>query len=493
MDNLLKRNGSGGNIWKKVEFRWKKKVKRIAVCAGAVVFFSIGANLAVSWFGLGSFGSILEQNAGSLAFWSAMEEERLAFARYVGTALPEERERFEQSRMETRRRLEELPVDYRETGSERYARTWSIRNMYENYETELEVLEETDREDPEYVNRLYRIYRVQNYLKDKAGQLEQMTMEDGSERYEKHRFLFSVLPAASILWGITALWMVKRLNGSVRRNIVEPVVMLAGQADRIRKNDFSGPELTAEGEDEISRLIRSFNKMKQATRGYIEALKEKNETERQLEAVRLQLLKNQINPHFLFNTLNMIAGTAQIEDAAATEKMIQALSRLFRYNLKSTASVMPLERELKVVQDYMYLQQMRFGKRVQYETGCDPETMEILVPSFMLQPLVENAVKHGISARSKGGRIVVRTWKQGQRLWISVADTGEGIDEDKLEKIKRALKEGDGSGVGIGLGNIARRLKAMYEDGEVRIESRKGCATVVQLAFTPENCKEDEP
>lgn len=471
----------------------EKKVKRIAVCAGAVVFFSIGANLAVSWFGLGSFGSILEQNAGSLAFWSAMEEERLAFARYVGTALPEERERFEQSRMETRRRLEELPVDYRETGSERYARTWSIRNMYENYETELEVLEETDREDPEYVNRLYRIYRVQNYLKDKAGQLEQMTMEDGSERYEKHRFLLSVLPAASILWGITALWMVKRLNGSVRRNIVEPVVMLAGQADRIRKNDFSGPELTAEGEDEISRLIRSFNKMKQATRGYIEALKEKNETERQLEAVRLQLLKNQINPHFLFNTLNMIAGTAQIEDAAATEKMIQALSRLFRYNLKSTASVMPLERELKVVQDYMYLQQMRFGKRVQYETGCDPETMEILVPSFMLQPLVENAVKHGISARSKGGRIVVRTWKQGQRLWISVADTGEGIDEDKLEKIKRALKEGDGSGVGIGLGNIARRLKAMYEDGEVRIESRKGCATVVQLAFTPENCKEDEP
>lgn len=470
----------------------EKKVKRIAVCAGAVVFFSIGANLAVSWFGLGSFGSILEQNAGSLAFWSAMEEERLAFARYVGTALPEERERFEQSRMETRRRLEELSVDYRETGSERYARTWSIRNMYENYETELEVLEETDREDPEYVNRLYRIYRVQNYLKDKAGQLEQMTMEDGSERYEKHRFLFSVLPAASILWGITALWMVKRLNGSVRRNIVEPVVMLAGQADRIRKNDFSGPELTAEGEDEISRLIRSFNKMKQATRGYIEALKEKNETERQLEAVRLQLLKNQINPHFLFNTLNMIAGTAQIEDAAATEKMIQALSRLFRYNLKSTASVMPLERELKVVQDYMYLQQMRFGKRVQYETGCDPETMEILVPSFMLQPLVENAVKHGISARSKGGRIVVRTWKQGQRLWISVADTGEGIDEDKLEKIKRALKEGDGSGVGIGLGNIARRLKAMYEDGEVRIESRKGCATVVQLAFTPENCKEDE-
>lgn len=470
----------------------EEKVKRIAACAGAVVFFSIGANLAVSWFGFGGFGRILEQNAGSLAFWSAMEEERLAFARYAGTALAEDRERFEHSRTETRRRLEALPFDYRETGPERYARTWSIRNMYDSYERELKAFETTDREDPEYVNRLYRIYRVQNYLKDKAGQLEQMTMEDGSVRYEKHRFLFLVLPAVSILWGMAALWMVRRLSGSVRRNIVEPVVMLAGQADRIRENDFSGPELKAEGEDEISRLILSFNKMKQATRGYIKALKEKNETERQLEAVRLQLLKSQINPHFLFNTLNMIAGTAQIEDAAVTEKMIQALSRLFRYNLKSTASVMPLERELKVVQDYMYLQQMRFGKRVQYETDCAPETMEILVPSFMLQPLVENAVKYGLSTRSRGGRIVVRAWKQGKRLWISVADTGEGMDEETLGEIKRAIRSGDKSGVGIGLGNIARRIKAMYEDGELFIESKKGCATVVQLAFTPETCKEDE-
>ena len=469
----------------------EEKVKRIAACAGAVVFFSIGANLAVSWFGLGSFGSILEQNAGSLAFWSAMEEERLAFARYVGTALPEERERFEQSRMETRRRLEELPVDYRETGSERYARTWSIRNMYENYETELEVLEETDREDPEYVNRLYRIYRVQNYLKDKAGQLEQMTMEDGSERYEKHRFLFSVLPAASILWGIAALWMVKRLNGSVRRNIVEPVVMLAGQADRIRKNDFSGPELTAEGEDEISRLIRSFNKMKQATRGYIEALKEKNETERQLEAVRLQLLKNQINPHFLFNTLNMIAGTAQIEDAAATEKMIQALSRLFRYNLKSTASVMPLERELKVVQDYMYLQQMRFGERISYQKICRVDADKVIVPAFTFQPLVENAIIHGLSKKEEGGTVRIHIWQQGEFIFITIGDDGLGMDDELLMHLRRELAKEDGK-TGIGLGNIYRRIHAMYQDGNVEVYSRKDAGTVIKIQIRHKEVGEED-
>ena len=86
--------------------------------------------------------------------------------------------------------------------------------------------------------------------------------------------------------------------------------------------------------------------------------------EKQMEAIRLQMLKNQINPHFLFNTLNAIAGMAQIEDAETTERMIEALSRLFRYNLKTTASVMPLEREIAVVKDYVYLQKMRFGERI---------------------------------------------------------------------------------------------------------------------------------
>lgn len=492
MQNKRKQNANRRKNMGKTGFSLEKKVKWIAVCAGAVVFVSMGANLLVTWFGLGGFGSILENNAGSLAFWSAIDEESVAFEHYVSSSMPEDRKRFLEAREATRESLEALPFDYREAGEKRYARIWSIRNMYDTYEKELKVFENTDRQEPEYVERLYRIYRVQMYMKDRAGQLEQITVADGNEEYERKRFLFSILPAVSILWGAGALWMVWQLNRTVRRKIVEPVVMLAGEAERIGRNDFSGPELQSEGEDEIGLLIRSFNKMKAATSGYIEALKENHEKERQLEAVRLQMLKSQINPHFLFNTLNMIAGTAQIEDAAATEKMIHALSRLFRYNLKSTASVMPLERELRVVQDYMYLQQMRFGKRIQYFTDCSPETLEILVPSFMLQPLVENAVKHGLSARSRGGKILVRAWKEKRRLWISVADTGEGMDTEKLEAIKKALKEGDEQGTGIGVGNIYRRIHAMYRDGEMFLYSRPGCGTAVQLAFTPEHYKEEK-
>ena len=152
---------------------------------------------------------------------------------------------------------------------------------------------------------------------------------------------------------------------------------------------------------------------------------------------------------------------------------------------------MPLDRELRVVLDYMYLQELRIGKRIQYFTDCSPETLEILVPSFMLQPLVENAVKHGLSTRSKGGKILVRSWKDKQRLWISVADTGEGMESEKLEAIKRALTEGDEQGTGIGVGNIYRRIHTMYRDGEMFLYSRRGCGTVVQLVFTPEHYKDE--
>ena len=385
----------------------------------------------------------------------------------------------------TRSALKSLPFDYEEIGADRYGVTWSILNMYENYAAARDAFLEMEEGAPDYLDRLYTIYRVQGYLATHAGRLEQMTVESGNERYEMQRPLFIIVPAVSILWGAAALLMVRWLNRSVQRNIVRPMVELAEDSRRIGENDFTGPDTHAEGGDEIASLVRAFCTMKASTRGYIEALTEKHKMEKQLDEVRLQMLKNQINPHFLFNTLNMIASTAQIEDAATTEKMIHALSRLFRYNLKSTDSVMPLERELKVVQDYMYLQQMRFGQRIRYDTDCNQDTLEVLVPSFALQPLVENAIIHGISPKGQGGRIHVRSWMEGRRIWISVADTGRGMARERLEEIRRALARGEEKATGVGVGNIYRRVHGMYQDGEIFIYSSEGRGTVVQMAFTP--------
>ena len=463
----------------------ERKVRWITISTAAVVILSITAVMLVAGYGMKGFGDLLMGNSRSLAFWSAMDAESSSFQYYAGDRSPENREKYEMSCARTRSALKSLPFDYEEIGADRYGVTWSILNMYENYAAARDAFLEMEEGAPDYLDRLYTIYRVQGYLATHAGRLEQMTVESGNERYEMQRPLFIIVPAVSILWGAAALLMVRWLNRSVQRNIVRPMVELAEDSRRIGENDFTGPDTHAEGGDEIASLVRAFCTMKASTRGYIEALTEKHKMEKQLDEVRLQMLKNQINPHFLFNTLNMIASTAQIEDAAATEKMIHALSRLFRYNLKSTDSVMPLERELKVVQDYMYLQQMRFGQRIRYDTDCNQDTLEVLVPSFALQPLVENAIIHGISPKGQGGRIHVRSWMEGRRIWISVADTGRGMARERLEEIRRALARGEEKATGVGVGNIYRRVHGMYQDGEIFIYSSEGRGTVVQMAFTP--------
>ena len=463
----------------------ERKVRWITISTAAVVILSITAVMLVAGYGMKGFGDLLMGNSRSLAFWSAMDAESSSFQYYAGDRTPENREKYEMSCARTRSALKSLPFDYEEIGADRYGVTWSILNMYENYAAARDAFLEMEEGAPDYLDRLYTIYRVQGYLATHAGRLEQMTVESGNERYEMQRPLFIIVPAVSILWGAAALLMVRWLNRSVQKNIVRPMVELAEDSRRIGENDFTGPDTHAEGGDEIASLVRAFCTMKASTRGYIEALTEKHKMEKQLDEVRLQMLKNQINPHFLFNTLNMIASTAQIEDAATTEKMIHALSRLFRYNLKSTDSVMPLERELKVVQDYMYLQQMRFGQRIRYDTDCNQDTLEVLVPSFALQPLVENAIIHGISPKGQGGRIHVRSWMEGRRLWISVADTGRGMAQERLEEIRLALARGEEKATGVGVGNIYRRVHGMYRDGEVFIYSSEGRGTVVQMAFTP--------
>ena len=463
----------------------ERKVRWITISTAAVVILSITAVMLVAGYGMKGFGDLLMGNSRSLAFWSAMDAESSSFQYYAGDRSPENREKYEMSCARTRSALKSLPFDYEEIGADRYGVTWSILNMYENYAAARDAFLEMEEGAPDYLDRLYTIYRVQGYLATHAGRLEQMTVESGNERYEMQRPLFIIVPAVSILWGAAALLMVRWLNRSVQKNIVRPMVELAEDSRRIGENDFTGPDTHAEGGDEIASLVRAFCTMKASTRGYIEALTEKHKMEKQLDEVRLQMLKNQINPHFLFNTLNMIASTAQIEDAATTEKMIHALSRLFRYNLKSTDSVMPLERELKVVQDYMYLQQMRFGQRIRYDTDCNQDTLEVLVPSFALQPLVENAIIHGISPKGQGGRIHVRSWMEGRRLWISVADTGRGMARERLEEIRRALARGEEKATGVGVGNIYRRVHGMYQDGEIFIYSSEGRGTVVQMAFTP--------
>ena len=157
------------------------------------------------------------------------------------------------------------------------------------------------------------------------------------------------------------------------------------------------------------------------------------------------------------------------------------MSSLFRYNLKTSEQIVPLAQELKVVEDYMYIQQMRFGSRIAYDCRLEVDEEETIIPAFTLQPIVENAIIHGLSKKEQGGKILLKIWKEGNKVIISVADTGVGMSQESLLKLRGALKAGGTARVGIGLGNICRRIHAMYKNGDFRIYSSQGNGTVVQV------------
>lgn len=334
----------------------------------------------------------------------------------------------------------------------------------------------------------------------------QATFKEGNARYqERLPAIYQIRYLILVFTGMVMVVMVS-FTRLLSNTIVNPLVMLANGSKKIARYDFSDPDLTVENRDEMGELVHAFNKMKHATEGYINTLKknseiaellykeemEKVETEKQLEAARMELLKSQINPHFLFNTLNTISGMARLEGAGDTEQMITSLSSLFRYNLKMSDQIVILERELKVVEDYMFIQKMRFGKRVAYGYRLELDPAMVMIPAFTLQPLVENAIIHGISKKEEGGKIFLRIWEREGNVVISVADTGLGMSEERYEEICRALQEirsrqrNRTSRTGIGLGNIYKRIHTMYKNGDMKIYSKKGRGTVIQMLI-PQN------
>ncbi len=188
----------------------------------------------------------------------------------------------------------------------------------------------------------------------------------------------------------------------------------------------------------------------------------------QLADARLQTLHMQVNPHFLFNTLHLISANTE-RDPPGTRRIITLLSELLRYTLeKSDEKEVPLAQELDFVDKYLEIQSIRFQGRLEIHRDIIPETLDALVPSLILQPLVENAIKHGTSAIEASGHIEIRSWLEGGRLHVTVGDNGPGIT--------RAAEDGDSTvRAGIGLRNTRKRLATMYgEEQGLILENAPG-------------------
>jgi len=202
-----------------------------------------------------------------------------------------------------------------------------------------------------------------------------------------------------------------------------------------------------------------------------------------------QALQNQINPHFLYNTLESIRSEAVIYGLDSVDAMCEALANYFRYTISNMENVVTVRDELENIRNYFTIQQYRFEDRLTLtlEEGEDKEALDCLLPKLTLQPIVENAIIHGLERRIGSGTVKVSLMLTGQRLLIQISDNGLGMDEETLERINHDLSaniSGTGSRGGIAIGNVNNRIQLLFGDEYgVTVFSSKGAGTDVEITL----------
>ena len=282
--------------------------------------------------------------------------------------------------------------------------------------------------------------------------------------------------------------------------ILRPVYTMIDVSNQLTAGHFDIPDIDYPLSNEMGRLVESFNQMKNATGRLMTAMEEKRhaetllaeararkaEQEQQLqEAVVLQL-RSQIMPHFLFNTLNIISRTARVEGAPKTEELLYALAHLFRASLQSTvAGQVTLAEEINMARNYFILQQARFGSRVglTFRVAKDVYPEELQVPSFFLQPLVENSILHGLENRVDGGRVRVRIQRDETHLYISICDNGSGMSRERLAEVIREDTVRERWVTGIGVRNVRARILMAHPGNAFTLYSKENLGTIVRITL----------
>lgn len=395
--------------------------------------------------------------------------------------------------------LEHIGADLRTVGEEQYLLANAARTTYQTLHQTLDsIIAELQAGNTARASELYYggAERCGAYVRQYTQQLLEQACFDNADAHIRLTQMNEVLKRAQTVMALVSIATGSMLVVSLVR-LLRAVSALVQASQAIGQGQFDTPDLDESQHDETGRMAKTFNEMKHSTRRQVELLNEKRMMEGQLHAKemealelqnllereKLQQLRSQINPHFLFNTLNVILYTSQQERAERTQALIGSLSRLFRYALGSNESRVPLLREVQLVDEFYALYRARFGERLRMSWHISPEVdlPDTLVPSFILQPLVENAFKHGIGPKEEGGRVDIRIQQEAGALEITVADDGVGMSRETLEALRNNLKNPPTTGEHIGVYNVAARLRLWGKEYGMDIQSQQGKGTAAVL------------
>lgn len=235
--------------------------------------------------------------------------------------------------------------------------------------------------------------------------------------------------------------------------------------------------------DEIGILVNSYNDMKNRINNLI-TINYKNKIEQ--KELELKQLQNQINPHFIYNTLESIHMMAEINDDSETSTMAEYFGTIIRYSMNRRINTVRLKEELEIIDNYIYLQKMRFDTLFIIENLVSDDVLECKIIKMIIQPLIENSIYHGLSECDGNGKIIIQGLKADKNLIITVSDNGTGIDEEQLVLLNDYINDRNECFNGIALRNINKRLKLNYGEEyglEVTSILGKGTSMILTLPY----------
>lgn len=257
--------------------------------------------------------------------------------------------------------------------------------------------------------------------------------------------------------------------------VLHPLKQLGESMKRLENENFN-TELPERGNDEVTLVCRNFNKM---SRKLNELINEVYAYQIKQKEAELKVLHEQINPHFLYNTLNTIYWMCKMERASETALLVDSLSKLFRLSLNSGKSITTVEKEMEYLRYYIVIQKKRYEEMIRFEMEVSEDVLQCQTVKLTLQPLVENAIYHGIEKKGTRGRIVIRAYRSGDCMYFQVSDDGAGAD---VERLNALLYETGEANQGFALRNVHERIRLYYgEPYGLSFESSPGEGTTVTV------------
>lgn len=294
-----------------------------------------------------------------------------------------------------------------------------------------------------------------------------------------------------IILDLIGIFVFALVTAIVAGRISKPIIALSKHAQKVANGDLAAT-IHIGSNDEIGLLADSINNMTVNLRKLIdqinsnaERVKNQAQLEKSLKEAELKALQLQINPHFMFNVLNSVNRLISLGDEQKAQQVLDAFTKMLRSSMRDIGKMVPLHKEIDYIEKYLFLQNIRFGNRVTYLIQVNEKLKDFHLPFFSLQPLVENAIIHGLEPKESGGKIQISCRIEGDKIFIVIEDNGLGIPPEKMKLLKNLDTASADQISGIGIINIHKRLRLFFGDNySFDIKGYPNEGTSITLTFS---------